>query len=264
MESNNNGTPGIAPNPNQQARAIEFAEYMAKAAENLMDAFNAEAVAQEAYDSASATRCGAAYISPDEDAVAEAERTLEAATQDRAEAWTTLQSAIYEFRKRKPRPSTAGLTDIVRTGDPEDPTPRQHISAWLQDQLDLLPDFGWMDGGCFTLAKALQKLGEKHGTAVQMYAFNRENGSPDHFLVGPADGYPGLYLDGDGFADGAEVVRKMREEEGVDGYLSVLRDEETAQVHALQSFWYDKSVADELAARLDKAFGVAMLDHLTA
>jgi hypothetical protein len=242
------------------AKAIESAEYLAQAAETFMTALAAETEAASEFNSASADRCGAAYICTDEAEIACTEAALADAHDNRQAAERALSRAICEFRKSKSRPWAPGLTDIVQTGDPEDPTPRQYISAWLQEQLDLLPDFGWMDGGCFALAKALQKLGEKHGVVAQMHVFFRENGSPDHFLVGVRDGSRVLCLDGDGFADRAEVLRKMREDEGVDGYLGLMSDVEIAQIHAVKSFWYDTNVVDELVARLDATFGATLFD----
>lgn len=76
------------------ARAIEFAEYMAKDAEHLMDAMNALAVL---------------YMDDDPDRDADT-GDIEDAEQTVSEAVRGLRSAIYEFRKRadKATPNDGG------------------------------------------------------------------------------------------------------------------------------------------------------------
>lgn len=65
-------------------KAVEFAEYMAKSAEHLLDAINA---------------ADAARIEEDE---AESPEDIDAAEQRKSEAMSGLRSDIYEFRKRVP------------------------------------------------------------------------------------------------------------------------------------------------------------------
>lgn len=71
----------------QANKALEFAEYMAKSGECLLNAINNVAVADSAFDD---NMCD------------ETEAALDHAVEVRSEAWTGLQRDIYEFRKRVP------------------------------------------------------------------------------------------------------------------------------------------------------------------
>lgn len=141
--------------------------------------------------------------------------------------------------------------------DDEDPSPVQAVRAWLCEQYDVLPGFGWLDGGCLTLALGLRSLGRRHGVPVTIACFYRENGSPDHFLAKPAGSE--RYFDGDGFALADEVLRKMREDEGVDGHLEDIDEPELDRIMAASVFWHRRSIVEEICDRMDKAFGPRLL-----
>lgn len=247
------------------ASALTDAEHVARCAEALMTALNEQAVAIEGME--------ACATGTDRDAADEAERALDAANDARTEAWRSLRSAIYEFRKRRDRvtsalkdhgprerpgdPLYADIDGKVVVGDPEDPDEVQAVTAWLREQYDVLPDFGWLDGGCLTLALAMRALGRRYDFPVSIACFYRENGSPDHFLA--KSSLHGRFFDGDGFATAEEVVWKMNQQEGVDGHLEVIDDQELDRIMAESVFWHNRGVVEEICDRLDKAFGPRLL-----
>lgn len=250
------------------ASALTDAEHIARCAEALMTALNEQAVAIEGMEAYSGYHSGI-----DKDAADEAERALDAANDARTEAWRSLRSAIYEFRKRRDRvtsalevrgprgqrgdPLYADIDGKVVVGDPEDPQEVQAVAAWLREQYDVLPGFGWLDGGCFVLALSMRALGRRYGFPATVACFYRENGSPDHFLAKPSAN--GRYFDGDGFATAEEVVWKMRELEGVDGHLEDIDDQELDRIMAASVFWHSRGAIEEICDRMDKAFGPRLL-----
>jgi hypothetical protein len=78
------------------SRALEFAEYMAKAADNYIDSIDAEDIAREAWMNAEPAHKPLAWD------------RLHAAESDRAEYARTLRSRIYEFRKRAEKVANKG------------------------------------------------------------------------------------------------------------------------------------------------------------
>lgn len=149
------------------------------------------------------------------------------------------------------------ILGMVALPPPDQETKRQAISLWLCDQYDLLPGFGWLDGGCFALALAYRALGAKHGTAVYVHAYTRENGQPDHFLARRANSRH--YFDGDGFASRAEVTWKMRHVEQVNGTLISVPAAMIQHILGAKSFWYSEKAVQTLCTRMDKAFGARLL-----
>ncbi len=81
--------PGVEPTPAAK-RALEFAEYMAKNAEQLLDALNEHAAALMALED----------YDPDVDDIDAAVARSELAEQGLGEDMQHLSSSIYEFRKR--------------------------------------------------------------------------------------------------------------------------------------------------------------------
>lgn len=71
----------------QANKALEFAEYMAKSGEFLLNALNDVEVANSSFDACSCDQT---------------EFALDHATEVRGEAFNSLRSRIYEFRKRVP------------------------------------------------------------------------------------------------------------------------------------------------------------------
>lgn len=139
------------------------------------------------------------------------------------------------------------------------------IRDWLQLQTDLLPRFGWMDGGCLALALAFKRAAGLRGVTVALHAFHRNSAArlidaPDHFLARPlrADGASHLYFDGDGFATQEGVLRKMREQEGLTGYIRAVSDTETARFRQDRHYWSSPPVVAEIAARIDEMYGDAL------
>lgn len=131
------------------------------------------------------------------------------------------------------------------------------LRKWLysQDTMSLLPGFGWLDGGCLTLALALTEWAKKSEVPASVAIFYRENGSPDHFLAIVPRPRCSVYIDGDGFASEAGVVHKMAELEGVDGYVRQATDAELLQIRKSKHFWENENTTSLLAQRLQKQFG---------
>ncbi|GEM_PF-2827228 len=78
-----------------------------------------------------------------------------------------------------------------------------------EDVLSVFPGHGFMDGGCYALALALQTHLRGSGVPATLYAVGRQ-GCHDHIAVGvDLPGTSRVYLDADGMAGGAELAEKM-------------------------------------------------------
>lgn len=139
------------------------------------------------------------------------------------------------------------------------------ISSWLQLHTDLLPGFGWMDGGCLVLALAFKRAAARRGVAVAVHAFHRNSAArrieaPDHFLARPlrAEGAAQLYFDGDGFATLEGALRKMREQEGLTGYVRTVPDEAVPRFMKNPHYWHSPRVVAEMADRIEELYGEAL------
>lgn len=75
----------VAGEREQSAKALEFAEYLANAAEQFRKAVDDNGVAASIFE---------------DNKTDETEAELDATSETRADAWRALDSAIYEFRKR--------------------------------------------------------------------------------------------------------------------------------------------------------------------
>lgn len=85
-------------------KALEFAEYMATAAEEAITALNQHGIAIEAFEYA------------EESAIADAEYAVDSASERVTESLRRLRSAIYEFRKRVPqKPNVAVQPPVLRS-----------------------------------------------------------------------------------------------------------------------------------------------------
>lgn len=78
-----------------------------------------------------------------------------------------------------------------------------------EEVLSVFPGHGFMDGGCYALALALQTHLRGSGVPATLYAVGRK-GCHDHIAVGvDLPGAGRVYLDADGMADGEALIEKM-------------------------------------------------------
>jgi hypothetical protein len=92
-------------------------------------------------------------------------------------------------------------------------------------QLDLLPGYGWNDGGCWTLAQAIREWSGDSVPLYAVYSYLEKAGRPivQHLVVELPD--QNLHLDADGILTAYELlVDKMEDSEMVDDpYLAPFR-----------------------------------------
>lgn len=133
-----------------------------------------------------------------------------------------------------------------------------HNWLYREKTMGLLPGFGWMDGGCLTLALAVTAWARNSSVPASVAIFYRENGSPDHFLAmfPRAQRAYSVYVDGDGFASELGVVRKMAQLEGVDGYVRQATNEELSGIRNAKHFWEDDDTTLLLTNQLQEQFGM--------
>jgi hypothetical protein len=109
-----------------------------------------------------------------------------------------------------------------------------------------MPDFGFMDGGCLSLALAVR---EWLGPDVARIRFAGRPGRLDHAVAEISiDGRPYL-LDGDGMGTWDDVREKLRILEACDGALLVDADPEAAAEHGIEDDGRHRALADILTAR---------------
>jgi len=90
-----------------------------------------------------------------------------------------------------------------------------------EEVLSLFPGHGFMDGGCYALALAMQLHLRGSGVPATLFAVGRQ-GCHDHIVVGvDLPGASRMYLDADGMADGAALLEKRSHLE-LDGKPAVI------------------------------------------
>lgn len=113
-----------------------------------------------------------------------------------------------------------------------------------------MPDFGFMDGGCLSLALAVR---EWLGADVARIRFAGRPGRLDHAVAEIAiDGRPYL-LDGDGLGTWDDVREKLRSLESCDGALLVEADLATAAEHGIGDDGRHRALAGILSAHFGAA-----------
>lgn len=131
------------------------------------------------------------------------------------------------------------------------------LPNWLREQYDLLPGFGWMDGGCLILASALQRWGQLDDVYIQLWVFRQAPGRFDHFAAGVRTHSGLVLIDSDGVATQEELCLKMEQEEGVKGFVEPLRSYELEQVLRQDEIFYDEERVQALVRRIIATFGPA-------
>lgn len=79
------------------------------------------------------------------------------------------------------------------------------------EAVETLPNVGFMDGGCYALAQALQNYLRRHGVPCRLCTVGRKTNT-DHVVVEVMVDQVAVYLDRDGMATAEEIIRKMEEE----------------------------------------------------
>lgn len=152
------------------------------------------------------------------------------------------------------------------------------LHAWLNEdeQIEMLPSFGWVDGGCLVLSQALRQwsLGEL-GTSVwqlkECSPAGEDNWTISHYCAK----VPGkdVHIDGEGLFTHQEMLKKLNHTSLPNGIVHVrarFDKEETLLQEALsgkrpdfEASWHGlEGVASELARKLHREFGPYRLDVL--
>ena len=113
-----------------------------------------------------------------------------------------------------------------------------------------MPDFGFMDGGCLSLALAVR---EWLGPDVARIRFAGRPGRLDHAVAEISIDGRSYLLDGDGMGTWDDVREKLRILEACDGALLVDADSEAAAGHGIEDDGRHRALADILTARFGAA-----------
>lgn len=139
---------------------------------------------------------------------------------------------------------------------------------WDEKQLELLPDYGWLDGGCLILSAALYTWSGGQLTP-RAWVFSGKDGLVvDHWVATVIIDCIEIVIDGDGVGTVDDLSTKMAYESSNDGWLS----DQSAQFFAdathgrrpleEANLWTDQ-VVHELTRRLAREFGSFDLDRLS-
>lgn len=139
---------------------------------------------------------------------------------------------------------------------------------WAEEALDLLPGYGWLDGGCLVLCCALQQWS---GGVLSPCAWVRNTSDGDqridHWAVSTQIESEHLFLDGDGLGTEADLVAKMTLEGRADGQLVL----DAGALFALacdgkrpieEANLYPGHPVNELVRHLNIQLGAFSLDHI--
>lgn len=119
------------------------------------------------------------------------------------------------------------------------------------DMLDFMPDFGFGDGGCLSLALAVQSwLGSDH---ARIRFAGRPGRQLDHAIVEIGIEGSALYLDADGLGTWDDVAEKLRRLEFRPGAELFDASIEEAAGHGIVDDGRHASLTEVLAARLGLA-----------
>lgn len=129
------------------------------------------------------------------------------------------------------------------------------LNDWLNrdKQLALLPDCGWMDGGCRILATALQRW---IGSHAQLVAVGSAAGRPaaDHVAVQLIGSDGDIVIDADGPAKGQDYLQRLRDLEGMPDPWTDCADGNLLDQHGILN---EASIVDELYSRILAHYGPA-------
>lgn len=91
-------------------------------------------------------------------------------------------------------------------------------ALYLKEGFSLIEQLncGWLDGGCWALASGLKSW---IGDGVDLYCVYDFGGAPQH-IVAKVDSED-MFIDGDGLSTRAELLKKMKEKEFLDGPATV-------------------------------------------
>lgn len=131
------------------------------------------------------------------------------------------------------------------------------------DNITVFPGHGFMDGGCFAFAIAMQDyIGISAET--QLYSVGRA-GLRDHIVLQVINNEGmALYIDGDGLATEQDLLEKMRWCEHIEQPELVIFHPENEDTDALELFSYHEiSVPHELTKRLRSTLGYFSPDALS-
>lgn len=108
---------------------------------------------------------------------------------------------------------------------------------------------GWLDGGCWDLAKGIQRWMGHEALVVCVHDFQ---GAPQHFAV--RLWLDDIYIDGDGLSSSKELLDRMVKEEFVDGPPTIENVPGNLQ-SPVNEIECDDQVSDAVSAFLSKRFG---------
>lgn len=116
---------------------------------------------------------------------------------------------------------------------------------------NVLPEIGWLDGGCRSLMKVLQLwLGEHVETYQIVKQLDQQHS--EHALVRVGE----YFIDGDGVSTLEELIRRWYEEEGFSNVIIRPFNPLTEPVHinGEEPFYIEEDVIVYLVSELDKYF----------
>lgn len=141
---------------------------------------------------------------------------------------------------------------------------------WEESQVELLPECGWLDGGCLILASAIRawSLGQAGIAAwVRPYDQSPDGLLVDHYAATLCDEGQLLFIDGDGIGTEDDFIEKMGMEPDRGGFLMpdalVLFDAACAgQRPCNEVNLAPRNPAALLARRLGQAFGPFSMERV--